>query len=55
MKNLLSKYLNKPQDFQEAEQTPSTKNTKKVKSKDGLIEVVEKTILVEDGRQILTD
>lgn len=54
MKNILNKYLNKPQDFQEQEQTQK-KTVKKVKSKDGLIEVVEKTILVEDGRQMLTD
>lgn len=52
MKNILSKYLNKSRDIPERLEK---KSVKKVKSKDGLIEVVEKTILVEDGRQMLTD
>lgn len=57
MKNLLKQYLEKPEQFDQKplEQSLTEKKVKKVKKTDGLIEVVEKTILIEDGRQILND
>lgn len=59
MKNLLKQYLEKPEHFEEevtvTEKPLLEKKVKKVKKVDGLIEVVERTILIEDGRQILND
>ena len=56
MKNYLSKYLNNPDIFKEDEQkNVNSKKKKLYKKNDGLVEVVEKTILVEDGRQLLND
>lgn len=59
MKNLLKQYLEKPEHFEEevvaVEKPLLEKKVKKVKKNDGLIEVVERTILIEDGRQILND
>jgi len=57
MKNYLNRYLNNPDIFKEDEQKKVELKKKKVnyKKNDGLVEVVEKTILVEDGRQLLND
>lgn len=54
MKNILNQFLN--QKIVEPTETPKLKKSKvKLKNLDEFVEVVEKTMIVEDGRQLLND
>jgi hypothetical protein len=56
MKNILNQYLEKGQLEleQDSLKIPKKKKIKMVEN-NGLVEIVEKTILLEDGRQLLID
>lgn len=56
MKNILNQYLEKGQLELDQHSTKMPKKKKiKIVENNGLVEIVEKTILLEDGRQLLTD
>jgi hypothetical protein len=57
MKNILNQYLNKTEKFEAVETKEKTVKRKSVKMKEsnGMLEVVDKTFLIEDGRQLLKD
>jgi hypothetical protein len=56
MKNILNQYLEKGQLELDQHSTKMPKKKKiKMVENNGLVEIVEKTILLEDGRQLLTD
>lgn len=57
MKNILNQYLNKTEQFDTVESKEKAFKKKKVKMREnsGMLEVVEKTFLAEDGRQLLND
>lgn len=57
MKNILNQYLNKTEQFDSVESKEKALKKKKVKMREtnGMLEVVEKTFLAEDGRQLLND
>lgn len=52
MKNILKQYLDKGEDFT-IEDVKEQKEIKKIKPTNEIIEVVEKILITEDGRQIL--
>jgi len=49
----LNKALNKVLDNKTKNDNSKDKNTKKVKTTNEMVEVVEKTLITEDGRQLL--
>lgn len=52
MKNILKQYLDKGESFDE-EIVKAPQKVKKIKPTNEIIEVVEKVLITEDGRQIL--